>query len=234
MSREIAKRAVRKRDEKAFKQVQNVLKRKISRLSSQGVGSANAYFPYSIERLDSLLNGDPVDIFGREVEIKYSLGKKEEKTLWYEDIPLEVVRDEDRIIFENPFNQKIESWSKLFYLTRKYNKHLPFSKKSEDASKYLGSVNPETLEKKVFNEGSGFIQNPGTIFLYGVFDNDIGILKVKDNDKTNALRLMVERFKKSYGTYTRVHGYPVSYEEIREDCPKDLQDVIMYNKLSSA
>lgn len=228
MNERLARKAIRENKFGLFCYVQNNLRRKVEKLEKGGFHRVNRFLPHCMGTLDTFLTHEPL-IFRREVDIKYSLGAHDEETLWYNDGYLPVLRENNRMIFKNPYFNMVESWAKPLSLSRVYGKHTPNSG-NPDASAYLPGIDYKGLEFNVFNHGKGYLQDDAKIFLYGKFGENVGLHS--SGKLSDIIKLDVRRIKKPYGTYTQIHGYPISKDELERDCPDKLIENIVNQRLS--
>jgi hypothetical protein len=128
------------------------------------------------------------------------------------------VASKNAIIFKNPFNEKIESWSKLKFVYRRKNGPHGSSSQNRYKSVFLKGVREEPLITEAFQNPLGILKDHKTLFLYSKFPNPIGLIKIR-NEKTSWLRVQCDRVKREKGTGYQVvvHGYPYSREEVERD-----------------
>ncbi|MFP4119369.1 MAG: hypothetical protein ACLFTH_04915 [Candidatus Woesearchaeota archaeon] len=235
MLERLARKALKNHDEGLLKEIQEGFRRKFSSVDAKTWNKLQSYYPVGLDSLEYLLEHESF-LFGRMIEVKYRLNaNSEDKDLWCvrdgEAIPIEVLREGTRLVFENPYTDTVESWSKPVHLTRRYGKHLPWSRNA-DASKYLSTVDHKHVEETVLEQGKGYVDSAKKLFLYGRFASKVG--RLPGGDETSLVKLDVVRIKKGYGTYMHVHGYPVAEAEVRRDCPRGLYERIMGARIDSA
>ncbi len=131
-----------------------------------------------------------------------------------------------RIAIDNPYNDQVESWSRLVSLSKSRRDHFQNSS-NPNKSKFLGNLKfIKPLEFATFNKGLGLLVSGNTMRLYAKFSKEIG--KSKANRFLQYVCLECKRVRRRedtksanpelvHGFKIEVHGYPVSQGDITKD-----------------
>ena len=134
------------------------------------------------------------------------------------------VRPSGRIIFLNSLGNPlrsgtgiVESWSRMYSVTRMQNRHLWSSPTS--VSKYFEYIDFEKIEVAIFQKGIGLLTNAKCMFLYGRCDKDIG-MDFRSGLPTQYVCMQCDRSGRALvngrrnGYKTQVHSYPIAAADI--------------------
>jgi hypothetical protein len=131
-----------------------------------------------------------------------------------------------RISLENPFFNRNESWAKVYSISHVRKVHHSTSK-SKDKSKFLGGFSYiEPLELLAYSNGLGLLLKPHLMRIYAKFDKDIG--RSKKGTAQQYICVECERIRRSEdskysnpskvrGFKVRIHGYPMTINELQDD-----------------
>ena len=190
----------------------------------------------SPNQIESLCELDEFKIIlKRDVDITHHSSEKE-VSLYSEDskVPIEIVRFPNKMIFLNPFKEKIESWARPKSISGMQGKHRPRHKNPHGSNFYEG-LNIEGIDLLLFKNAHGVIKNEREIYLYACFDDNVGTIKTT-NKKSNIVRCRCERRKEGNGKNycTELHSYPFSSTEFQRDLKNNLAllSIINDNPLS--
>lgn len=136
-----------------------------------------------------------------------------------------VIRRPGRILLRNPINGQMESWGHTSSASKSYIVHHRDSDR-KSKSRFNGNFSYiEPIERAVFNEGSGILLSANKMQLYASFRMPIG--ESRKNVRLTHVCLVAERVsrapqvrkgrKHKSGWMVRLHGYPVSAEDIERD-----------------
>ena len=157
----------------------------------------------------------------RDIDILNHFTKSDQKLYCkFTNSYLEEKRFSAKIILTNPYIQgskSLQSWAKPKSISRSYKEHLYTSKNSKK-SRFLKNIDFEKIEYEVFAKAYGIFDNKTTIYLYALYDKDIGTLP-KTTEKTRYLKMQVDRVNRNKGTgyCCELHSYPISFDEIKRD-----------------
>lgn len=145
---------------------------------------------------------------------------------------ISIIQEHNKIIFDNPLRTdypRTESWSRPVCISYDYDRHLPTSR-TRDKSWYRRGFNIKEAEFLVFNQAFGKIRSTDLMFLYGVFDGNIGVLSPTHTQSTRIMKLHVDRVRRNTGSGYKVqfHGYPISPNTLRADVRND----ILFNRIN--
>jgi hypothetical protein len=134
------------------------------------------------------------------------------------------VRSRGRIIFLNSLANPVkastgivESWSRMYSMTRDQNKHLWNS--LGQGSKYSQGIDFEKIEVALFQKGIGLLTKAKCMFLYGRCEEDIGT-DFRTGLPTQYVCMQCDRFGRALvnggrnGYKTQVHSYPIATADI--------------------
>ncbi len=127
-----------------------------------------------------------------------------------------VLRFSNRLVFENPFNGKIESWARPF-IAHDVRYHL-FPAKPRKKSVFLKGTDHVGISMTAFNRPHGVLLNATKLHLYKKFKSPIGQLAGTALE-TNFVRIQCDRMKRkiqSDGYRIQLHAYPVSEVEVEQ------------------
>jgi hypothetical protein len=164
-------------------------------------------------------------IRARDVDIVYHLGTGEDNLFLRPTLSLsKSIRSKGRIIFQNSLaNQAksggaiVESWSRMYSMTRDQNKHLWNS--LGQGSKYFQGIDFEKIEGALFQKGIGLLTTANCMFLYGRCEEDIGT-DFRTGLPTQYVCMQCDRFGRALvnggrnGYKTQVHSYPIATADI--------------------
>ena len=210
-------------DAHAVDTLERILKWKIRKLKSaygiDGISRWDQYLRGYQFQMGSILGGD--DEFSSLLlplpSAAYQLGQKTE-CIGAAGQAICAVSCPKAIIFKNPFNGKIESWSKLKFVYGRKNGPHGSSSKNKNKSIFLKGVREEPLITDAFHKPFGILKDCKTLFLYMNFRSSIG--RIKNGDKeTSWLCVQCDRMKREKGSGYQivVHGYPCSREEVEKE-----------------
>lgn len=118
----------------------------------------------------------------------------------------------NHILLKNTLKMDIiQSWSSFNSQSLQYNRHLKESKVPKKSKFSLKSTQVIKLEKILFEKGIGILNPDSTIFFYGRFNKDIGMVT---NKNTCYVRMQCDRVSARKGYGVNVHAYPISYCEL--------------------
>jgi len=176
--------------------------------------------PYQIETY--LKNSNFTILQKRDIDILNHFGKPNQSlySKKYINSHLNEKRFPAKIIFTNPYIQEsksLQSWAKPKSISRSYGEHL-YSSKNSNKSKFLKNIDFEKMEYKVFDKGYGILDSSTRIYLYGLYNKDIGTLS-NSSERTKYLKMQVDRVNrnKGRGYCCELHSYPISLAEIERD-----------------
>jgi len=162
------------------------------------------------EALENVLSYPLDSFFKRSHELRLSNGLSEDfifDTSY--DSFTDAIRFKNKIILYNSSLDKVQSW---------YNPRLDVTSKHEigfsGSSVYFKGSSRKNIEFEVFNKGVGFIdpRSPSNrLYLFHAFDLNIGVSK---REKTNIVKLQIDRVKRSGSYACVVHGYPILRREL--------------------
>lgn len=211
--------------------VSNMLRRKSKRLKTKDKGYAE--FFHMFQSLKNPTKTDLSNIFyltmhydfkGMDFEIEYKdairKGPIEEKVLFDKNSGLDMPtkRVNNRLLFHNLLSEKIESWYDPVFETKNQGKHL-FCSKNLNASKFFKGIDTSKVDYAVFNNGRGYLSNEKQMFLYLIFDNQMGI--THDRQKTDIIKSQIDRKKYDGRNIPFIHSYPISLGEFLRDFNKN-------------
>jgi hypothetical protein len=181
----------------------------------------------SPEQLKELVlhNDFPRLIEARDVEILYHHGVGGDNLFLRSTLSVsKSIRSKGRIIFQNSLANHakssggiIESWSRMYSVTRMQNRHLWSSPTS--VSKYFEYIDFEKIEVAIFQKGIGLLTNAKCMFLYGRCDKDIGT-DFRSGLPTQYVCMQCDRSGRALvngrrnGYKTQVHSYPIAAADI--------------------
>jgi len=210
-------------DAQAVATLERILKWKIRKLKSaygiDGIYRWDQYLRGYQFQMHSILNGN--DEFSSLLlplpTAAYQLGQQTE-CIGAAGRVICAVSSQKAIIFKNPFNGKIESWSKLKFVYGRINGPHGSSSKNKNKSIFLKGVREEPLIIAAFQKPFGILKDSKTLFLYTKFSSSIGRIKNR-NEKTSWICVQCDRVKREKGTgyHVVVHGYPCSREEVEKE-----------------
>lgn len=167
------------------------------------------------------------DFFRRDIDICIKrLGSNDIVYSKFHKSWVKAVQAPYRIAIDNPFTEKVESWSRISSISKSRTIHHSTSK-NKNKSKFLGGVNYiQPLEISAFNNGIGLLLNTKLLRMYAGYDKDIG--KSKDGKLQKYICVECERISrredtnavntdKVFGYKLRIHGYPMSADDLAAD-----------------
>lgn len=181
-------------------------------------------------------------LLGREVDIRFllaqQLGQTTDKILFAEprESGVESVRFDGAILFRRPA-ERVISWRGPVSISKPdgYSKHMFQPRYRGAASLYAEGLSPRTLELAVFRCGRGYFHSNHRLFLFGSFTSPIGTVKVGGRrEDSTVLKVQLDRVPRNtrtitagfahsaarrQGFWTKMHGYPISHDELRADFP---------------
>lgn len=140
-----------------------------------------------------------------------------------------------------------DSWSRCVSVSKltgdnAYRKHLYAPNYKGDIAKYAAAIVPRKIEACVVRHGLGHFDGANRIFMYAAFDFVVGMTgRGPARSETSILKVQLDRARRPAfmrrlksgarrahqdGWEVRMHGYPISRAELREDFPVGAAQVL--------
>jgi len=134
--------------------------------------------------------------------------------------PFRALLFDEKIVFVNPYVERSQTWSRLSFEQPLYHE----GKASAHKSTFLKNSDHRKLCMAAFNNPIGRLVGCKQLILNFRFPEEIGQLS-KGRGRTRIIRVHCDRVRRNTGSgyQTRIHGYPISDLELREDlaeCPE--------------
>lgn len=139
------------------------------------------------------------------------------------------------------------SWSRCVSVSKlagdnAYRKHLHAPNYNGDVAKYAAAIVPRNIETLVVRHGVGHFDGANRLFMYAAFDFVVGMTgRRAARSETSILKVQLDKARRPAfmrrlksgarrphqdGWEVRMHGYPISRAELRQDFPVGVAQVL--------